>query len=153
MNNAYSIDHEYENGVVNVLNTSRSVTVAGSMLNKETKTVFLDGIRKEYKKLKEDFGNKRSAKALLKFSEAQKNKFEIDFKSFNPVEPTFTGTKIFKNYDLNEVSKYIDWQPFFIAWEMHGKFTQILSDGKIGKEATRLYEDAQQLLKTIIDER
>ncbi len=152
MHTAVRIAPEYENGVVHVLDASRSVTVAGSLLNKDTKPVFLDGIQKEYQKLKEDFGNKRSAKTLLKFSESQKNKFEIDWKDFNPVKPAFTGTKVFKNHSLDEISQYIDWQPFFIAWEMHGKFPQILSDEKIGKEATKLYNDAKQLLKKIIDE-
>ena len=153
MHTAVRIAPEYDNGVVHVLDASRSVTVAGSLLNNDTKPVFLEGIKKEYEKLKEDFGNKRSAKALLKFDEAQKNKFEIDWKDFNPVKPAFTGTKVFKSYDLHEISKYIDWQPFFIAWELHGKFPQILSDEKIGKEATKLYDDAQHLLKKIIDEK
>ncbi len=152
MHTAVRIAPEYNNGVVHVLDASRSVTVAGSLLNKDTKPVFLDGIKKEYEKLKEDFGNKRSAKTLLDFGEAQKNKFEIDWNDFNPAKPTFIGTKVFKNHNLYEISKYIDWQPFFIAWELHGKFPQILSDKKIGTEATKLYNDAQHLLKKIIDE-
>ena len=152
MHTAVRIAPEYENGVVHVLDASRSVTVAGSLLNKDTKPVFLEGIKKEYQKLKEDFGNKKSAKTLLSFEDAQKNKFAIDWKNFSAVKPAFTGTKVFKNHSLDEISQYIDWQPFFIAWEMHGKFPQILSDEKIGKEATKLYNDAKQLLKKIIDE-
>ena len=153
MHTAVRIAPEYDNGIVHVLDASRSVTVAGSLLNKDTKPAFLKGIKKEYDKLKTDFGNKRSAKSLLTFEEAQKNKFNIDWENFNPVKPSFTGTKIFKNYRLSEISSYIDWQPFFIAWEMHGKFPQILNDEKIGKEATALYNDAQKLLKKIIDEK
>ncbi len=153
MHTAVRIAPEYDNGVVHVLDASRSVTVAGSLLNKDTKATFLDGVRNEYIKLKTDFGNKKSGKVLLNFKEAQKNKFEIDWKNFSPVEPSFTGARVFKNYSLAEISEYIDWQPFFIAWEMHGKFPQILKDEKIGKEATKLYNDAQQLLKKIIDEK
>ena len=153
MHTAVRIAPEYDNGIVHVLDASRSVTVAGSLLNKDTKPAFLEGIKNEYDKLKEDFGNKRSAKSLLTFEEAQKNKFNIDWENFKPVKPAFTGTKIFKNYSLSEISSYIDWQPFFIAWEMHGKFPQILKDEKIGKEATALYNDAQKLLKKIIDEK
>jgi 5-methyltetrahydrofolate--homocysteine methyltransferase len=67
--------------------------------------------------------------------------------------PVFTGTRAFDNYDLNEIAEYIDWQPFFIAWELHGKFPQILTDEKVGKEATRLFNDAKTLLKQIIDEK
>jgi 5-methyltetrahydrofolate--homocysteine methyltransferase len=69
------------------------------------------------------------------------------------VQPIFTGTKIFDNYPLEDIAAYIDWQPFFIAWEMHGKFPQILSDAIIGKEATKLYNDAKKLLQQIIDEK
>jgi 5-methyltetrahydrofolate--homocysteine methyltransferase len=153
MHTAVRIAPEYDNGIVHVLDASRSVTVAGSLLNKDTKPAFLKGIKKEYDQLKTDFGNKRSAKSLLTFEEAQMNKFSIDWSNFSPVKPSFTGTKIFKNYPLSEISSYIDWQPFFIAWEMHGKFPRILNDEKIGKEATALYNDAQKLLKKIIEEK
>ena len=153
MHTAVRIAPEYEHGIVHVLDASRSVTVAGSLLNNDSKAGFLNGIKDEYEKLKKDFGNKRSAKALLSFSNAQKNKFEIDWKNFKAVEPKFTGTKVFKDFDLTEISNYIDWQPFFIAWEMHGKFPQILKDEKIGKEAAKLYNDAQLLLQKIIDEK
>ena len=129
------------------------MTVAGSLLSKEQKPAFLSGIKKEYDKLKEDFGNKRSAKAMLRFEEAQKNGALINWDDFAPVAPSFTGTKIFEDFDLNEVAEYIDWQPFFIAWEMHGKFPQILSDAVIGIEATKLYNDAKKLLKQVIDEK
>ena len=96
---------------------------------------------------------KNPPKNYLTFKEAQKNKASIDWEKFKPVQPTFTGTKIFEDYDLNEIYNYIDWQPFFIAWEMHGKFPQILTDEKIGEAATKLYEDAKKFLKKIIDEK
>ena len=153
MHTAVKIAPEYDLGVVHVLDASRSVTVAGSLLSNEQKPEFLTKIRDEYKKLKEDFGNKKSAKQYLTFADAQKNKVKIDWDGFTPVKPTFTGTKIFDNYDLGEIAQYIDWGPFFIAWELHGKFPAILKDEKVGKEATRLYEDAKVLLKQIIDEK
>jgi 5-methyltetrahydrofolate--homocysteine methyltransferase len=153
MHTAVKIAPEYDLGVVHVLDASRSVTVAGSLLSNEQKPDFLCKIQKEYAKLKEDFGNKKSAKQYLPFAEAQKNKVKIDWSSFTPVKPAFTGTKIFDNYDLQEISEYIDWGPFFIAWELHGKFPQILKDEKVGKEATKLYEDAKRLLQQIIKEK
>ena len=153
MHTAVKIAPEYGNGVVHVLDASRSVTVTGSLLSKEHKPDFLKSISKEYTKLKEDFGNKKSTKAYLSFGEAQKNKFPIDWKDYAPVVPAFTGIKKFDDYDLSEIQKYIDWQPFFIAWEMHGKFPQILSDSVIGAEATKLYNDAQKLLRRVIDEK
>ncbi len=153
LHTAVRIAPEFDNGVVHVLDASRSVTVAGNLLNKETKPAFLSELKKEYEKLKADFGNKRSAKTLLSFEKAQKNKLVIDWKNFTAVKPTFIGTKVFEDYDLNEIYNYIDWQPFFIAWEMHGKFPQILSDEKIGVAATKLYDEAQSFLKKIIREK
>ena len=153
MHTAVKIAPEYDNGVVHVLDASRSVTVTGSLLSKEQKPDFLKGVSQEYTRLKEDFGNKKSSKVYLRFPEAQKNKFPINWKDYAPVVPAFTGTKKFDDYDLNEIQKYIDWQPFFIAWEMHGKFPQILSDTVIGAEATKLYNDAKKLLQKVIDEK
>ena len=153
MHTAVKIAPQYDDGVIHVLDASRSVTVAGSLLSKEQKPEFLEGIRKEYEKLKEDFANRKSAKQYLKFEEAQANGAVIDWNNFTPVAPTFTGTKIFNNYSLAEIAEYIDWQPFFIAWEMHGKFPAILTDSVIGKEATVLYNDAKKVLQQIIAEK
>jgi 5-methyltetrahydrofolate--homocysteine methyltransferase len=153
MHTAVKIAPQYNNGVVHVLDASRSVTVAGSLLNKEQKEVFLSEVKTEYIKLKEDFDNKKTVKQLLPFAEAQKNGAKIDWEANKPVEPAFTGTKQFDNYDLAEIRNYIDWQPFFIAWELHGKFPAILSDTVVGKEATKLYNDANALLDKIVAEK
>jgi 5-methyltetrahydrofolate--homocysteine methyltransferase len=153
MHTAVKIAQEYDNGVIHVLDASRSVTVAGSLLNKDTKPEFLTGIKTEYHKLKEDFANRKTVKNYLPFAEAQQNGAVIDWDNFTPVAPTFTGTKVFNNYDLAEIADYIDWQPFFIAWEMHGKFPALLTDKVIGIEATKLYNDAKKLLQQIIDEK
>ena len=153
MHTAVKIAPQYDKGVVHVLDASRSVTVAGSLLNNEQKEDFLGDIRTEYQKLKTDFENKKPVKQFLSFSDAQKNATKINWASYQPVTPAFTGTKQFDNHDLNELRKYIDWQPFFIAWELHGKFPQILSDDKVGTEATKLYNDANALLDKIIAEK
>jgi len=153
MHTAVKIAPEYDLGVVHVLDASRSVTVAGSLLSNDQKPDFLGKIQKEYSKLKEDFSNKKSAKQYLPFAQAQKNKVKIDWSTFTPVKPTFIGTKVFETYDLGEIAEYIDWGPFFIAWELHGKFPQILKDEKVGKEATKLYHDAKELLDKIIKEK
>ncbi len=153
MHTAVKIAQEYDNGVIHVLDASRSVTVAGSLLSKEQKPDFLNGIKNEYHKLKEDFANRKTVKNYLPFEEAQQNGAAIDWNTFTPVTPTFTGTKIFENYDLAEIAEYIDWQPFFIAWEMHGKFPALLTDEIIGKAATNLYNDAKKLLLQIIEEK
>ena len=153
MHTAVKIAPQYDDGVIHVLDASRSVTVAGSLLSPEQKPVFLQNIKAEYDKLVVDFGNKKSTKQYLPFSEVQKNGAVIDWNNFTPVTPTFTGTKVLDNYSLTEIAEYIDWQPFFIAWEMHGKFPAILNDTIIGVEATKLYNDAKKLLQQIIDEK
>ena len=153
MHTAVKIAPQYDEGVIHVLDASRSVTVAGSLLSKEQKPDFLIGIKKEYDKLVVDFGNKKSAKQYLTFADAQKNGAKINWDNFTPVAPTFTGTKTFNQYDLKEIAEYIDWQPFFIAWEMHGKFPAILTDSVIGVEATKLYNDAKKILQQIIEEK
>ena len=153
MHTAVKIAPQYDNGVVHVLDASRSVTVANSLLNKDNKMEFLDNVQQEYQKLREDFESKRTAKVLLPYKNAKENKMALDWNSFDPQAPNFTGTRVFENYDLASVAEYIDWQPFFIAWELHGKFPQILSDEKVGVEATKLYHDAKKLLQQIIDEK
>jgi 5-methyltetrahydrofolate--homocysteine methyltransferase len=153
MHTAIRIAPEYEQGVVHVLDASRSVTVAGSLLNDTLKKPFLENIETEYIKLKTDFSNKKSGKQLLPYIEACENKIKLDWGLFEASKPALLGVKIFDSADLKEVSEFIDWQPFFIAWEMHGKFPQLLSDEAIGEAATRLFQDAKTLLKKIIDEK
>lgn len=153
MHTAVKIAPEYSEGVVHVLDASRSVTVAGSLLSKDQRGEFLTNISKEYQKLKEDFASKKVTKAYLSYEQAIQNKVKPDWQNFTPVKPTFTGTKTFINYDLAEIAEYIDWQPFFIAWELHGKFPNILTDEKVGTEATKLYKDAKALLQKIIEQK
>ncbi|NDE09979.1 MAG: methionine synthase [Chitinophagia bacterium] len=153
MHTAVKIAQQYDHGVIHVLDASRSVTVAGSLLSKEQKPDFLNGIKKEYDQLKEDFANKKTIKNYLPFTEAQQNPASIEWDNFTPVKPSFTGAKILEQYSLGEIADFIDWQPFFIAWEMHGKFPQLLTDEVIGSAATLLYKDAQKLLKQIIEEK
>jgi len=153
MHTAVKIAPQYDDGVIHVLDASRSVTVAGSLLSKEQRGGFLKGIQDEYDTLRTDFANKKPVKTYLRFADAQKNGAVIDWNKFTPVVPSFTGTRIFYEPDLGEIAEYIDWQPFFIAWEMHGKFPALLNDPTIGVEATKLYEDAKKLLKQVIDEK
>ncbi|MBX3241301.1 MAG: dihydropteroate synthase [Chitinophagaceae bacterium] len=152
MHTAVKIAPQYDNGVVHVLDASRSVTVAGSLLN-EQKQPFLEKTKAEYQKLKIDFENKKPVKEYLSFADAQQNKVKIDWENYIPPLPAFTGTRLFPDYDLKEIRSYIDWKPFFISWELHGNFPQILSDEKVGVEATKLYNDANKMLDTMIAEK
>jgi 5-methyltetrahydrofolate--homocysteine methyltransferase len=153
MHTAVKIAPEYNNGVVYVLDASRSVTVAGSLLSKEQKSDFLKNTYTEYIKLKEGFDNKKSIKNYISYEDAVNNKVKIDWNNYTPPVPSFTGIKILSDVDLNELRNYIDWKPFFIAWEMHGNFPEILSDDIVGKEATKLYNDANELLDKLIAEK
>ncbi len=153
MHTAVKIAPQYDNGVVHVLDASRSVTVAGSLLSRDQKQDFLDKTKSDYEALAFDFNNKKSSKEYLKLPTARANKVKINWEGYVPPAPTFTGTKSYPSVDLSVLREYIDWTPFFIAWELHGKYPQILSDEKVGKEATKLFNDANQLLDTIIKEK
>lgn len=149
MHTAVKIAPEFDKGVVHVLDASRSVTVAGSLLNNDTKQEFLVDVKEEYTKLKEQFDNKKVVKNYLSYADAVKNKVVIDWENYTPSTPTFTGVKVIEDISVKDLRNYIDWKPFFIAWEMHGNFPAILTDEVVGKEATKLYHDANALLDII----
>ncbi len=152
MHTALKIAEQYDNGVIHVLDASRSVSVAGSLLNQQ-KQSFLEETRKEFKKLREEFANKKNTKELLKYEDAVKNKLQIDWKTTSLVAPSFTGSRVLNDISLAELVNYIDWNPFFIAWEMHGRFPAIFEDTIIGKEARKLYEDATAMIEKIVSEK
>ncbi|HEY5966773.1 MAG TPA: vitamin B12 dependent-methionine synthase activation domain-containing protein [Chitinophagaceae bacterium] len=153
MHTAVKIAPQYDNGVLHVLDASRSVTAVSSLLSNEQKQPFLAETKKEYEKLREQFLNKNKTKSLIPYSEAVITKEYFDWKNYKPVKPATEGVKVFKEFDLGTIAKYIDWGPFFIAWEMPGRFPEVLSDKIFGAEAKRIYDDAQKLLKKVIDEK
>jgi 5-methyltetrahydrofolate--homocysteine methyltransferase len=153
MHTAVKIAPQYDNGVLHVLDASRSVTAVSSLLSTEQKQSFLAETKKEYAQLREQFLNKNKTKALIPYSEAVITKEYFDWKNYKPVKPAVEGVKVFKEYDLGIIAKYIDWGPFFIAWEMPGRFPEVLTDKIFGAEAKRIFDDAQKLLKKVIDEK
>jgi 5-methyltetrahydrofolate--homocysteine methyltransferase len=152
MHTAVKIAPQYDHGVIHVLDASRSVTVAGTLLNDEAKKSYLHNLESEYQKLADGFHAKKSGKNLLPVAEARKNAVAIQWDNYQPPVPTFTGHRHVHDVTAATLIPYIDWKPFFITWEMHGTFPDILSDAVVGKEATRLYNDANALLKTVSDE-
>ena len=152
LHTSVKIAPNYKNGVVHVLDASRSVSVVTQLLSTE-KTTFLKNIEQEYALLKTNYENKKTIKKLLPISEAKNNKFKINWQEYTPTTPLFLGIKKLYEITLADLKDYIDWKPFFIAWEMHQQFPAILTDEKIGKEATKLYNDALQLLDLIIQEK
>jgi 5-methyltetrahydrofolate--homocysteine methyltransferase len=149
---AVKIAPQYDNGVIHVLDASRSVTVVSSLLSKELCEPFLKETKNEYETLRHQFLNKKS-KTLIPYSEAVITKEYFDWKQYKPVKPAVDAVKVLKDFDLTTLEKYIDWGPFFIAWEMPGKFPDVLADKIFGAEATRLYNDAKKLVKKIVTEK
>jgi 5-methyltetrahydrofolate--homocysteine methyltransferase len=152
MHTAVKIAPEYDHGVLHVLDASRSVTVVSNLLNNENKQTLLLDTKKEYDKLRDDFINKRGAKHLIAYDEAVVLKEFIDWKNYTPTKPKVDGVKVLKNYDLAIIANYIDWGPFFIGWEMPGRFPEVLTDEVFGEQATNLYKDAQAMVAKIVAE-
>jgi 5-methyltetrahydrofolate--homocysteine methyltransferase len=150
---AVKIAPEYDHGVIHVLDASRSVTTVSALLNKDSRQTLLQKTREEYDDVREKFSHKKSIKQYLPLEQARENRTIINWREYTPSKPGFLGVRSFEDYDLNEIARYIDWSPFFIAWEMHGKFPAILDDTYIGTEARKLYEDARELLQRVIDEK
>ena len=151
MHTALKIAPQYEGGVLHVLDASRSVSVAGSLLN-QNKAELLNNTGIEYSRLREEFANKKNNKESLAYTDAATNRCKIDWQSTAFTTPSFTGHKVIDNIALKDLIAYIDWTPFFIAWELHGKYPGILKDEKVGKEATKLHQDALVMLEKIVAE-
>lgn len=150
---AVKIDPNYSGAVVHVLDASRSVPVAGSLLGKDSGPIYTKDTKAEYDKLREDHKNRKQERNWVSLEEAQKNKFNIDWTSYQPVTPAKLGISVFEDFDLSEIRKYIDWTPFFNTWELKGKYPEIFNNEYVGDEARKLYEDANRLLDRIVQEK
>nr|WP_236761143.1 methionine synthase [Agrobacterium tumefaciens] len=150
---AVKIHPRYEAGqAIYVTDASRAVGVVSALLSAEQKPAYIDGIRSEYAKVAEAHARNEREKQRLPLSRARENAHKIDWSAYSAVKPQFFGTKVFETYDLEELSRYIDWTPFFQTWELKGRFPAILDDEKQGEAARQLYSDAQAMLKKIIEE-
>ena len=152
MHTAVKIAPQYDNGVMHILDASRSVTAVSTLLNKEQKNALLLQTQQEYEALRNQFLNK-GKKTLISYQEAIVTKEYFDWKNYEPTKPVVNDVKVLKDYDLATIAKYIDWGPFFIAWEMPGRFPEVLSDKIFGVEATRLYNDAQKMVQQLVNEK
>ena len=151
MHTAVKIAPQYDNGVLHILDASRSVTAVSTLLSKE-KEVLLQKTKDEYEGLRNQFLNKNK-KDLIPYKEAVITKEYFDWKNYKPAKPALDGVKVLKEFDLGTIAKYIDWGPFFIAWEMPGHYPQVLEDKIFGTEAKRLLNDAQKLIEKIVAEK
>jgi 5-methyltetrahydrofolate--homocysteine methyltransferase len=150
---AVKIDQHYTKGqTIHVLDASRAVTVVESMLGSK-KEAYVSTLKEEYIRVREHHEKHRGAKQLLSMSAARANKLNIAFQQKDCYQPKKLGLTTFEDFPLQELISFIDWTPFFQTWELHGKFPAILSDEVVGEAATKLYQDAQEMLNQIIEEK
>tara|TARA_Y100001935_G_scaffold255360_2_gene267934 strand:- start:10053 stop:13733 length:3681 start_codon:yes stop_codon:yes gene_type:complete len=150
---AVKIEPQYENGSIYVSDASRAVGVASALLSKKQKPLFISEIKEEYEKVREKRAQKNEAKNNITLSDAQANSTPIDWEKTQIVKPKKLGLHVFKDIDISEIEPYIDWTFFFHAWQLRGRFPAILDDEIKGAEAKKLFSDAEEMLKKIIDEK
>jgi 5-methyltetrahydrofolate--homocysteine methyltransferase len=147
---AVKIAPEYPDPVIHVLDASKSVPVANSLIHSKTRESFVQKIRDEYDKIRQNHLKKRGEKNTIPYSDALANKFEFDWGSYNPPKPQKQGLTFFEEFDLGAIREYINWTQFFVTWELKGRYPQIFDNPTIGEEAKKLFDDANQLLDKII---
>jgi 5-methyltetrahydrofolate--homocysteine methyltransferase len=151
---AVKIEPGYTRGpVIHVLDASRAVGVVGSLVSEDLRGGFVNGVKAEYETLRETHSGKQARKPLRALAEARRNKVPFDWTRGFPAAPAFCGVKTFEDYPLEDISRYIDWSPFFQVWELSGRFPAILSDPIVGEAATSLYNDARELLECVVEEK
>jgi 5-methyltetrahydrofolate--homocysteine methyltransferase len=146
---AVKIAPHYDGPVVYVPDASRSVSVASSLLSDESAKKFIQELRNDYARIREQHANKKATPSIS-LEEARKNREMIDWSAYVPEKPKFIGRRVFKNFALSDIAKYIDWTPFFQTWDLAGKFPAILDDEVVGEEARKVYADAQSMLDKLI---
>ena len=149
LHTAMKIAPEYKGATVQVADASKSVKVSADLLSKTENPIFIEKIKEEYEQIRKKYREKQ--RKLIPFEFAKQNKIKIDWDKADIYKPKFFGTKVFEDYSLAEISKYIDWTFFFSAWELKGRYPAILEHPQKGKEAKKLFADGQQMLKQIID--
>ena len=147
---AVKIAPNYANPTIHVLDASRSVAVAGSLLSKDQKDKYVHSVKQDYENLRTMHKNKKDDKKFLKIDHARNRAHKIDWNKTNITAPTFTGLKVFDNFPLEEIRDRIDWSPFFFTWELKGRYPKIFEDEKYGKEAKKIFDDANKLLDEVI---
>ncbi len=147
---AVKINPEYKNAVVHVNDASRAVTVVGDLLNKQTAHEYVVKLKKDYEEFREKFLKRGKEKSYISIEEARQKKYKIDWDATTIVKPKALGIQRLLQLSLKDLLPYIDWKPFFISWDLHGKFPDILSDEVVGEQATQLYNDAQEMITQII---
>ena len=150
---AVKIAQTYSHPVIHVLDASRVVNVVGSLVSIEQKTEYVKKVRTEQERLRTVHFSRKSDRTFLSLEKARANQLPTDWSSYNPPKPKFTGIKVYEDISIETLSKYIDWSPFFHAWELHGRYPSILKDDVVGIQATELFKDAKKLLQEVIQKK
>lgn len=148
---AVKVEPSYSGPTIHVLDASRSVSVVGNLLNEKVADEFINAIRNEYVELRENHKRKQSEKKLISIEEARKNKPVYNFDAIS--KPNQLGVKVLHDYSLSEIRNYIDWTPFFLTWELKGRYPAIFDNKNYGIEAKKLFDDANALLDKIIKQK
>jgi 5-methyltetrahydrofolate--homocysteine methyltransferase len=138
---------------VHVHDASRAVGVVSLLLSPETRAATIQGVRDEYRKVAAAHERSEADKVRVPLAKARANAMQIDWSAYRPVTPSFLGARVFGSYDLKELTRYIDWTPFFQTWEMKGRYPAILDDPEQGAAARSLFDDAQAMLRQIVEQR
>jgi 5-methyltetrahydrofolate--homocysteine methyltransferase len=138
---------------VYVTDASRAVGVVAGLMSEEERPKAIARVREDYARMAESHARGQAEKARASLAQARANRLALDWKAYAPPKPAFLGTRSFQSYDLAELARYIDWTPFFQAWELRGAYPRILEDEKYGEAARHLFDDAQTMLKQLIAEK
>ncbi|RMG40007.1 MAG: methionine synthase [Candidatus Dadabacteria bacterium] len=149
---AVKIAPAYSGPVIHVLDASRSVPVVSNLVNDETALQFTEKIKKEYQQIREEHLSRQSLRKYCSLEEARKNRFKSEWEKIDITPPTHPGITVIDDFPLENLVEFIDWNPFFIVWELKGKYPDIFESARYGKEARRLFDDAREMLREIIED-
>jgi 5-methyltetrahydrofolate--homocysteine methyltransferase len=152
---AVKVDPHYSGAVIHVLDASRSVPVVSNLLNEneQERKKYVQSFKDEYALLRDEYSKRRSDKNYISLDKARENRLKIDWQKVKIKKPNKPGITILNNINIEALRDYIDWTPFFITWELKGKYPSIFEDKNVGKEAKKLFDDANKLLDKIISEK
>jgi 5-methyltetrahydrofolate--homocysteine methyltransferase len=150
---AVKVDPKYHGPVVWVKDASRSVPVASQLLSEEQRPRLMETVKTDFDSIRERHSARQTARALTSLEKARANASAIQWEGYQPPRPHLVGVRVFEEFDLAELRPYIDWQPFFNAWEMRGKFPDILNNPTTGEAARKLYDEAQEMLDRLTEEK
>lgn len=152
LHTAVKIEPQYNGNTIHVSDASRSVAIVNNLMNKDKKGSYAEFVKEQYQHLRSDYLKKNEESNLFSYKEAKNNRFNINWSDYIPVKPSTLTRQVLKEYPISELRDYIDWTPFFKAWELPGRYPNVLKSTHTKKEANKLFDDANAMLERIISE-